>query len=105
MVILANLAACTGVSIDSVIKSNNYIGDYTAKEEKDKDMDKQTIVRDIKREVGNWPCQSDIARYLGKSRDYVMTLMEGCEYITDGKKKQYLAADVAERLMSKRRSN
>lgn len=86
-------------------KTNNYIGDYTAKEEKDKDMDKQTIVRDIKREVGNWPCQSDIARYLGKSRDYVMTLMEGCEYITDGKKKQYLAADVAERLMSKRRSN
>jgi hypothetical protein len=72
---------------------------------KDKDMDKQVIVRDIKREVGNWPCQSDIARYLGKSRDYVMTLMEGCEYITDGKKKQYLAADVAERLMSKRRSN
>ena len=48
-------------------------------------MDKQVIVRDIKREVGNWPCQSDIARYLGKSRDYVMTLMEGCEYITDGK--------------------
>ena len=48
---------------------------------KDKDMDKQVIVRDIKREVGNWPCQSDIARYLGKS------------------------ADVAERLMSKRRSN
>lgn len=86
-------------------KTNNYIGDYTAKEEKDKDMDKQTIVRDIKREVGNWPCQSDIARYLGKSRDYVMTLMEGCEYITDGKKKQYLATDVAERLMSKRRSN
>lgn len=68
-------------------------------------MDKQVIVRDIKREVGNWPCQSDIARYLGKSRDYVMTLMEGCEYIADGKKKQYLAADVAERLMSKRRSN
>ena len=84
-----------------MFKTNNYIGDYTSKEEKDKDMDKQVIVRDIKREVGNWPCQSDIARYLGKS----MTLMEGCEYITDGKKKQYLASDVAERLLSKRRSN
>lgn len=68
-------------------------------------MDKQTIVRDIKREIGNWPCQSDIARYLGKSRDYVINLMAGCEYITDGKKKQYFAADVAERLISKRRSN
>ena len=74
-----------------------------SKEEKDKDMDKQTIVRDIKREVGNWPCQSDIARYLGKSRDYVINLMAGCEYIADGKKKQYFASDVAERLMNKRR--
>ena len=46
-------------------------------------MDKQTIVRDIKKEVGNWPCQSDIARYLGKSRDYVINLMAGCEYITE----------------------
>lgn len=68
----------------------------------DKDMDKQMIVRDIKKEIGNWPCQSDIARYLGKSRDYVMNLMEGCEYITDGKKKQYFAQDVAERLLSTR---
>ena len=56
-------------------------------------MDKQTIVRDIKKEVGNWPCQSDIARYLGKSRDYV---------ITDGKKKQYLASDVADMIMKQR---
>ena len=66
-------------------------------------MDKQTIVRDIKREVGNWPCQSDIARSLGKSRDYVMNLMKGCDYVTDGKKKQYLASDVADRLMNTRR--
>jgi hypothetical protein len=70
-----------------------------------KGMDKQTIVRDIKKEVGNWPCQSDIARYLGKSRDYVINLMAGCEYITDGKKKQYLASDVAERLLKTRRCN
>lgn len=73
-----------------------------SKEEKDKDMDKQTIVRDIKKEAGNWPCQSDIARYLGKSRDYVINLMNGCEYITDGKKKQYLASDVADMLMKQR---
>ena len=72
---------------------------------KDKEMDKQTIVRDIKREIGNWPCQSDIARYLGKSRDYVINLMAGCEYITDGKKKQYLASDVADRLINTRRCN
>lgn len=65
-------------------------------------MDRQTIIRDIKKEVGNWPCQSDIARYLGKSRDYVMNLMNGCEYITDGKKKQYLASDVADMLMKQR---
>ena len=74
-----------------------------SKEEKDKDMDKQTIVRDIKKDAGNWPCQSDIARYLGKSRDYVINLMAGCDYVTDGKKKQYLASDVADRLLKTRR--
>ncbi len=66
-------------------------------------MDKQTITKDIKKEIGNWPCLSDIAKYLGKSRDYANNLMQGCEFIFDGKKKQYLASDVAERLMNKRR--
>lgn len=66
-------------------------------------MIKQEVVRDIKKEIGNWPCQSDVARYLGKSRDYVANLLSGCEYISDGKKKQYLAADVAERIMSRRK--
>ena len=66
-------------------------------------MDKQIITRDIKKEIGNWPCLSDIARYLGKSRGYAQSLMQGCDFIGDGKKKQYLASDVAEKLINKRR--
>ena len=38
-------------------------------------MDKQTVTRDIKSEIGNWPNMSQIAKYLGKSRNYVQTLM------------------------------
>ena len=47
-------------------------------------MDKQTITKDIKKEIGNWPCLSDIAKYLGKSRDYANNLMQGCEFIFAG---------------------
>lgn len=65
-------------------------------------MDKQTITRDIKKEIGNWPNQSQIARYLGKSRDYVREMMRGCECLPDSKTKQYLASDVAERIMQLR---
>lgn len=65
-------------------------------------MDKQTIVRDIKHEIGNWPNKSQIARYLGKSREYVSTLMYGVEGIQDGKSIKYLASDVAQKIMEQR---
>lgn len=65
-------------------------------------MDKQTITRDIKREIGNWPNQSQIAKYLGKSRGYVRTMMHGVEGLRDGKCMKYLAADVAQRIMDQR---
>ncbi len=63
-------------------------------------MDKQTITRDIKKEVGNWPNQTEIARYLGKSRDFVQNLMRDCECLNDGRSKKYLASDVAERIIA-----
>lgn len=65
-------------------------------------MDKQTVVRDIKHEIGNWPNLSQIAKYLGKSRDYAQSLMCGCECLQDGKSKKYLATDVAERILASR---
>nr|DAQ10097.1 MAG TPA: excisionase [Caudoviricetes sp.]DAY29790.1 MAG TPA: excisionase [Caudoviricetes sp.] len=65
-------------------------------------MDTQSLTRDIKNEVGNWPNVSQIARYLGKSREYVNELMRDCDHLTRGGAKQYLAADVAKRIMQKR---
>lgn len=65
-------------------------------------MDTQSLTRDIKNEVGNWPNVSQIARYLGKSREYVSELMRDCDHLTRGGAKQYLAADVAKRIMQKR---
>lgn len=65
-------------------------------------MDKQTLTRDIKQEIGCWPTTSDIARYLGKSRDYVRNLMDGTDALVSNRRRQYMAGDVAERIMAQR---
>jgi DNA-directed RNA polymerase specialized sigma subunit len=66
-------------------------------------MDKQTLTRDIKQEIGCWPTTSEIARYLGKSRDYVREMMAGADALVSNRRKQYMAGDVAERIMERRR--
>ena len=66
-------------------------------------MDKQTLTRDIKQEIGCWPTTSEIARYLGKSRDYVRAMMAGADALVSNRRKQYMAGDVAERIMERRR--
>lgn len=65
-------------------------------------MDKQTLTRDIKQEIGCWPTTSDIARYLGKSRDYVRNLMDGTDALVSNRRRQYMAGDVAERILERR---
>lgn len=65
-------------------------------------MDKQTLTRDIKQEIGCWPTTSEIARYLGKSRDYVRNLMDGTDALVSNRRRQYMAGDVAERILERR---
>ena len=65
-------------------------------------MDKQTLTRDIKQEIGCWPTTSDIARYLGRSRDYVRNLMDGADALVSNRRRQYMAGDVAERILERR---
>lgn len=65
-------------------------------------MDKQTLTRDIKQEIGCWPTTSDIARYLGKSRDYVRNLMDGTDALVSNRRRQYMAGDVAEKILERR---
>ncbi len=65
-------------------------------------MDKQTITRDIKKEIGNWVNISQIAKYLGKSRNTVAEMMRGVDGYRDKKCTWYLANDVAQRIMEQR---
>ena len=65
-------------------------------------MNKQELVRDMKKEVGSFPNVSEIARYMGKSRDYVRGLVYGLEYLPDGRAKKYFVMDVADRILQQR---
>lgn len=65
-------------------------------------MDKQTLVRDMKKEVGNFPTTSDLARYMGKSRVSIRELVKGLEYLPDGRAKKYFVGDVADRILQQR---
>lgn len=58
----------------------------------------QEIERDIKATVGNFPNQSDIAKYMGKGRDYVREMMAAVPCLDNGKSKQYTAKDVARQI-------
>lgn len=65
-------------------------------------MTKQDIERDIKKEIGSWPTQAQIAKYLRKSRDYVRNMLCNAEYLPDGKAKKYFAGDIAEEIYKRR---
>ena len=66
-------------------------------------MNKQDIIRDIKRETGTtWPSISQIAQYMGIGRDSARELVYGLECFETGKSKKYLANDIAERILARR---
>jgi len=65
-------------------------------------MTRQEIIRDIKKETGSsFPNISEIAAYMGVSRDRVRTeIVSGLECISNGKSRQYFVNDIADRIMS-----
>lgn len=66
-------------------------------------MNKQDIVRDIKKETGTtWPSISQIAEYMGIGRDSARDLVQGLDCFPTGKSKKYLANDVADRILARR---
>ena len=67
-------------------------------------MTKQELTRSIEAHAGNsWPSISTLARYLGKSREYVAsTVVNGLDCLPDGKAKRFFAGDVAGRLIELR---
>ena len=65
-------------------------------------MDKQTLVRDMRKECGSLPTISDLAKYMGKSRESIRELVDGLDYLPDGRAKKYFIVDVADRIMQRR---
>jgi len=67
-------------------------------------MNKQTLTQDLKAFVGGaaFINQTQLARYLRRSRGFVPDLVYGLDYLQTGKEKKYFIPDIAERLMDAR---
>jgi hypothetical protein len=65
-------------------------------------MNKQEIMRDMKKDYGPFMTITDIAHYLRQGRDSARTLVSGLEYFNAGRAKKYFVGDVADRIMKKR---
>jgi hypothetical protein len=66
---------------------------------------KAEIKKDIRSVTGNVGVLSvgEVARYMSMSRNQVMQLMEGYEYIKLGRRKLFTVEDLADRLLRDRR--
>lgn len=65
-------------------------------------MERQEQIRSMRSSVGDYPNTSQIAKYLGKSRDSVRNLVSGLEYVQNGRSKQYFVNDVVDRIRTQR---
>lgn len=65
-------------------------------------MNKQELISDMKKEVGNFPNVSQIAKYMKASRESARNLVAGLEYISNGGAKKYFVNDVAVRILQQR---
>lgn len=66
-------------------------------------MNRQELIRDIKSECGAFPNISQLAKYMGVSRQTIRTeITSGLEYIETGKSKQYFVNDVADKILRQR---
>ena len=68
-------------------------------------MDKRTIVQDIKNtfDGASLVNVTEIAKYLGMSRNTVPKFLEGLDFLQLGTQRKYLASDVALRIMEVRK--
>ncbi len=65
-------------------------------------MNKQELVRDMKKEIGSFPNTSQIAKYLHRSRESVRVMTAGLECLKDGRSRKYFVVDIADRIMESR---
>ena len=63
-------------------------------------MNRQELIRDIKKEIGSFVSISQLAKYMGMSRDTVKAeILNGLEYYDAGKSKLYFAGDIADGIL------
>lgn len=67
-------------------------------------MDRKEVIRSITRECGtSFPNVSQIARYMGRGRDWVRNnVVDDLECLTQGKSRCYFVNDVATKIMGMR---
>jgi len=66
-------------------------------------MNRQELIRDIKKEVGSFVNVSQLAKYMGMSRDTVRAeILCGLEFYESGKSKLYFVNDIADGILGRR---
>lgn len=68
-------------------------------------MEKRDIVQDIKNsfEGASFLNVSQVAKYLGMSRNTVPAFLSDLDYLKFGKQRKYLATDIAAKIIKERR--
>ena len=68
-------------------------------------MDKQMLARDMQQFTGGkaFINQSEIAKYLGRSRDYVREITQGMDCLKSGKSNFFHVRDIAGKIMEERK--
>jgi len=68
-------------------------------------VDKKSIVADLKASVGGASLLNitEIAKYMGRSRNRLKPFLEGLEYLQMGTEKKYLVIDIAKKIVDESR--
>ncbi len=69
-------------------------------------MDKRDIVQDIKSQFNGAALLniSEVAKYMGRSRNRVQPFLEGLEYLQMGTEKKYFVVDIAKKIANESRA-
>lgn len=65
-------------------------------------MDKKTLLSDIRSECGSMVTIAAFIKYMKCSKTTAYTILRDLDYVSTGRKKYYLASDIADALLARR---
>lgn len=70
-------------------------------------MDKRDIVQDIKNQFAGAAMLNitEVAKYMGRSRNRIQPFLEDLEYLQMGTEKKYFAVDIAKKIANESRAS